>query len=189
MDAQGQKHPAQSQYRQAHDVEEVAVDLLHQQRAPALNAVGAGLVHGFAGADIGPQLLLRGRTEKDFRLLRLGVRIVAPADGNAGADGVTPSLKRGEHLQGMGLVPGLAQPGAVQKHHGVGGDDDLVRAAQSRGGPGLLPGDVFHRFPGAEVGGIGFLRLRHPDVKVRNAHPRQQLPAAGRAGGQYNLCH
>ena len=65
-------------------------------------------------------------------------------DGDAGADRVAAALKFRQHPQSVGLITGLAQPLVVQKHHGVGGDDDLLRGAELGGGIRLFPGDVFH---------------------------------------------
>ena len=57
-DAEVRQHTAQQQYRQAHHIEKVAVDALHQQRALSLHTVGARLVHRLAAGDVGAQLRL-----------------------------------------------------------------------------------------------------------------------------------
>ena len=98
-------------------------------------------------------------------------------------------LEGRQHPQGVRLVHRLAETLVIKKHHGVGSDDDFLRCAEGGGRVGLLPGDVLHRLPGGEAGGIGLLCLRHPDVKVRDADALEQLLPPGRAGGQYDLCH
>ena len=189
MDAEPLQHPAQAQDRQTHHVEKVTVQPLHQKGTQPLDAVGPGLVHGLAGADVAPELRLRGRAEIHVGGRALRQDLAAPADGDAGAYRVAAALKGRQHPQGVRLVHRLAETLVVQKHHGVGSDDDFLWCAESGGRVGLLPGDVLHRLPGGEAGGIGFLRPGDPDVEVRDADALEQLLPPGRAGGQYDLCH
>ena len=79
------------------------------------------------------------------------------------------ALQRGEHPQRVGLILGLAQTLVIQKHHGVGGDDDLLRGAELGGGIRLFPGDVFHDLRRGETRWVVFVRLGHTDVKIRDA--------------------
>ena len=144
INAKALQQPGQQPNRQAHDVEKVTVNALHQQRALALHAVGAGLVHGLAGADVGAQLPLRGRAEVHIRVLGGGADLRSPAHGHAGTHRVLSSRQGREHLQGLGLVPGLTQAPLVQEYHGVRGDDDLVAPTQPRHGIRFLPGDELH---------------------------------------------
>src|SRR4051794_3352122 len=51
----GAKREQQAQgllHRQAHNIEKTALNPFHQERAPSLDGVGAGLVHGFAALDV-----------------------------------------------------------------------------------------------------------------------------------------
>ena len=48
----GAQHPHQRGQGQADDIVEIPLDLAHQQRAFALDAVSAGLVQRFAGGDV-----------------------------------------------------------------------------------------------------------------------------------------
>ena len=95
--------------REAHDVEKVPLQPLHQQSALALHAVGPGLVHGLAGGDIAAKLRLCGGTEDHGGGLAFRQAAVPLPDGDAGADGVAAALKRREHFKRVGLVPGLAE--------------------------------------------------------------------------------
>ena len=79
------------------------------------------------------------------------------------------ALQRGEHPQRVGLILRLAQTLVIQKYHGVGGDDDLLRGAELGGGIRLFPGDVFHDLRRGETRRVVLVRLGHPDVKIRDA--------------------
>ena len=79
---------------------------------------------------------------------------------------------------------GLAQAQAVQKDHGVRGNEHRAGVVrQQAGGLGLFAADGADDVLGGEGGIVALVRVRNEDVKVRHADLSQQLAAAGGLGG------
>ena len=94
-----------------------------------------------------------------------------------------------EHLRSLCGGMGFAENLAVNGDDGIGGDDNRVRGDAGGHLPGLLLGQGLYQPPGGE-GGVCLLLLPGGDyVKMRDSHPRQQLPAAGGLGCKNNIGH
>ena len=84
-----------------------------------------------------------------------------------GADLMGPAREGGEHGKGVHLVPRLPQPQALQKHHGIGGNNHRFGVArQGTGGLALFPADGGDDLLRREGGVEGFVRLRDEDLKA-----------------------
>ena len=153
----------------------------HQQPAQALDAVGAGLVHGLPGGDILADLLVCQGPEGHLGLLHLGEDLVPPADRDPGANLVGAPGQGGQHGAGLLLPFGLSQDFPVPDHHGVRPDDQGLRVHLPGDPAGLLPGENLHQVPGIPALERGFVNLRRLCGKFQS-HLPQQLTAAGGLG-------
>ena len=147
-DAEAREQAQKLGDRQAHDVEVVAVDALHERRADALDGVGAGPALPLAGADVGGELPVGEAAEGHAGH---GVRRQRPSSSRSGTGRCTPrggvAARRRTKRPGLGLVARLAEDLTVADHHGVHAEHQLARLQRLAGEHlfGLAAGVLLHR--------------------------------------------
>ena len=119
-----------------------------------------------------------GGAEVNLRGHRKAFQIVTSPHRYAGAHRVGPTGELCEHAQGIRFVMRLAQALVVQKDHGVGRDDDVIRRGQQRGGVRLFARDQRYGLLGGKTRGIAFIRIGNNNRKMFDPHAPQQFLAA-----------
>ena len=177
------EHGAQAADGEPHDVVVVAVQPFHKETGQSLNAVGPGLVHGFAGGHIGVDFPLGQGTEPDVGHHGVGDGAAAPADGDAGHHLMVPARQGREHGRGFFGGAGLAQHPVLQDHHRVGGHNHRVVSGGFGNGRGLLGRQTGHLIERILCGVHGLVDVGG-GYREGKAHAGQQLPPPGRLGGE-----
>ena len=122
------QHPEHERHGQAHHVEIVTINTRNPARGDALDGVGAGFVHGFAGCDIRTDILLGERTHRYLggfgaSVFKPGFQFLVPSsqsgEANAGGDLVRSSGKQTKHAHGVSFIARLAENLAFDDDKGV----------------------------------------------------------------------
>ena len=116
-----------------------------------------------------------------------GDGLVTPRDGDAGIHPVAVARQGGQHGEGRPLILRLAQHRAVQRHHRVGGDDDVICVGVLRHRPGLAQAQLLHQLGGGGVALHVLVRVRRDDLEALQPHLAQKLPPPGRLGRQNDV--
>jgi len=134
--------------RQSHHIEVAPLDTSDEFSGAALDGIGAGFAHGFAGRDIGGDLACGERGEghtrgfdggEDARTARTG-REAQESDGCE--DAVRASGEETEHAARVGARGRFAEDLAAEDDHGVRAEDNGGAAEAARGGDCFFAGET-----------------------------------------------
>ncbi len=180
--------------REAYDVEEVAFDPGDPAGGVALDAVGAGLVEGVAGEEVGFELGWGDFGEGDgggfyvglcvglFVGLFVDLFVGGRKHGYAGVNVVGAACQGAEHAGGIGAVRGFVEDLAFEDDGGVGGEDGLT-GVQGGDGAGFFEGQAADVDVGEFAGVEGFVDVGGVDV-VRDGDLGEEVAAAWGGGGE-----
>ena len=151
---------------------------MDQKGALILNAVGAGLVHGFAGIDVGAENLVREAVKHNLRSpdvdLVDGGRL--GKNGKAGQYPVGAALELLEGVQGFLARAWLAKNDFSGNDHGVGPEHHGLRAFV-RNLSRLAGGHAADKGLGSFAGLRSFVNVRRRDFKFQTEPLKKFLPA------------
>ena len=172
---------------EADDVVDAPFDAFDEGAGSALEAVGSGFVHGFAGGDVGFDLVVGHLFEGDFAFVGEAGEAFWPLDADAGDDGVGSSAEGAEHFESdffVGrfgeLVVGFV---LLVGDDGVSADDQGIRVGFVDG-EGLFAGEPTGGDPGIGIGEGVFIDVGGNDLEVGDAEFGEEVFAAGRSRGE-----
>ena len=154
-----------------------------------LDGVGAGLVHGFAGGDVGGDLFIVNREEFDGGDFGGDLGAGGGDDRDPGNDAVRAAAEAAQHARGVRGVFGLCEDLAVDSDGGVGAEHrrraagDVLIGEHAVDGFGLLAREAGDVGDGILAWADVFRDVGRGDVEPE-ARLRQELSAARRGGGQ-----
>src|SRR5688572_9605326 len=154
----------------------------HDHGAISLDAIGARLVHRLSRADVGFDLIVRERTERDLDGLDTRYRPTATDHGYRGKYRMSATGKAAQHRGCVGMVARLAKDVAIENYDRVSADDDAVRLVRGDGfrlGAGQAFGVVLRPLARQDT----FIEIGRADL-VRNSDERQQLATPRRLRGE-----
>ena len=161
------------------------------KKSPSMRStksVGTGFVHRLAGFDVGADLVVRHRAEKDARGHGEALFLRAAANAHARADRVSAAGKRAQHTQRVLLIARFAKTVIAQKDHCVRRDDEIVVRAEGGGCVAFFLCNVAHRVLGRKTFRIALVNVEREGLKVLHADAGEQLLTARGLRCQ-NDCH
>ena len=145
-----------------------------EQGSAALDAIGTGLVHGFAGGYICFNFLVRQRPEMQVGDLGKGFAAAVGNDGAAGHHLMVPAGQQLQHFHRLLMGVGFAQNLPLADHNGVRRHHNVPRLPGQ--GQGFAPTDPGHLVKGRFLGVHGFINIRRPDHKGDAEQAQQFFP-------------